>query len=300
MTPPLDKTPLPSRHDILIDDIDRGIESHLAWNHRLMRFSLLREQPGDEMIAPHGHRLCQLGRWLERVRGQLATFDPTLTQAIFAAHKDMHAAVRRLCLRTLENQPAALADFDAYEQSQNLMVARLHSLRQLIVEASMQHDVLTGLPLRHGVEHAFRLRHEEARRTQRTLWIAMIDADHFKQVNDTHGHAVGDLALRHLAQRMAACLREQDILLRFGGEEFLAMLLAPPGLGAEAAAQRLLDAVRNSPLPLGPDRTLTLGVTIGLARVQPTEALASAIERADQALLRGKAEGRNHYVLAPD
>jgi diguanylate cyclase (GGDEF)-like protein len=292
-------TPLPSRHDTLIDDIDRGIESHLAWNHRLLRFSLLRGQPGDEILAPHGHQLCQLGLWLARIRNELAAFDPALTQAIFAAHEAMHLAVRQLCLRTLQGQPAELADFDAYEQSQNLMVARLHTLRQLIVEASMQHDVLTGLPLRHGVEHAFRQRHEDALRTQRTLWIAMIDADHFKQVNDTHGHAVGDLALRHLAQCMVASLREQDILLRFGGEEFLAMLLTPPGLGVEVAAQRLLDAVRTKPLPLDSGGTLVLGVTIGLARVQATEPLASAIARADQALLLGKAQGRNRYVLAP-
>lgn len=288
-----------STFDELIDGIDRGIESHLAWNNRLMRCSLLREAPNQNMLSAQAHEHCDLGQWLARVRSELTVFDQEATESICTAHEHMHTAVAHICARTLNGQPAIEADLTAYEQGQRQMVAQMHLLRQRVVDASMQHDVLTGLPLRHGVEHAFKQRQDEALQTHRALWVAMIDADRFKLVNDTYGHAVGDQALRHLATLLADSMREHDILFRFGGEEFLAMLLTPHTAGIEPAAQRLLETVRNSPLPPGESSTtLALTVTIGLACVRLGETLSSAIERADQALLQGKLQGRDCYVLA--
>lgn len=284
----------------LLDGIDHGIESHLAWNQRLLRCTLLRESPGDAVLRPDAHLRCRFGRWFSDQRPLLDGFDAVLVQRIAQAHRDMHDVVRRLCEQVLRAEPATPADLQAYEQGQSTMVSLLNTLRERVARAATQHDVLTGLPLRHGLEYAFDLRRKDVRRAEASLWLAMIDVDRFKAVNDTHGHAVGDQALKHLARCMVAGMRESDALFRFGGEEFLALFMVREPPGIQLLAARLLDAVASAPLALASGASLQLGITIGLARVRADEDLAAATERADHALLLGKAQGRNRFVLAPD
>ena len=286
--------------DSLLEGIDRGIEAHLAWNQRLLRCALLRESPGDDVLRPNAHTLCRFGQWFYRHRAQLDTFDAALVQQIDASHQTMHDAVRRLCGSVLHGSTAAAPDLQAYELAQSEMVARLNKLREHVAEAATHRDLLTGLPLRHGLEYTFALRRNDARRAGAQLWLAMIDVDHFKSVNDTHGHGVGDQALRHLARQLGACMRDTDVLIRFGGEEFLALFLVREPPGVEVLAARALEAVGAAPLALASGVTLRLTVTLGLARVRADDDLISATERADHALLQGKMHGRNRYVLAPD
>ena len=285
--------------DELVAGIDRGIEAHLAWNQKLMRCSLLRESPGDDMLRPNAHELCRFGLWLARVRPALEDFDAPLVQSIAQAHQSMHEAVSVLCAKVLDGQVAQAVELAAYEKNQSEMVQRLNALRQHIADVATRHDVLTGLPLRHGLEHMFELRRKDARRTQQTLWLAMIDVDYFKSVNDTHGHAVGDLALGHVAKALASSLRENDSLIRFGGEEFLGLFLISEPNGVAVVAQRMLDALHAAPLRTDQGLVLALTATVGWACVRPEEELSSAVERADHALLQGKAHGRDRYVLAP-
>jgi len=284
----------------LLKGIDRGIEVHLAWNQRLLRCALLHESPGDDVFRPDAHALCEFGAWFSTHQCDLDTFDEALVQRIADAHRNMHDAVRLMCHRVLQGRAAAATDLQAYEQGQSAMVTLLNELRERIAEAAAHEDLLTGLPLRHGIEYTFGLHRKNARRGDAQLWLAMIDVDHFKAVNDTHGHAVGDAALRHVAHCLAACLRETDALFRFGGEEFLALFPVREPLGVELLAARVLDAVREAPLTTGPGVTLHLSVTVGLARVRADEDLASATQRADQAMLLGKSQGRGRFVLAPD
>ena len=284
----------------LLDGIDRGIEAHLVWNQRLVRCALLRESPGHDMLRPDAHALCRFGVWFSGHRSQLKTFDAALVRGIAEAHRTMHDAVRRLCEAVLRGVPGAAADLQAYEQAQSAMVSGLSALRERIARAATHHDALTGLPLRHGLEYAFAMRAKDARRGQGALWLAMIDIDHFKEVNDSRGHAAGDLALQHVARRLSACMRENDALFRFGGEEFLALLVVREPADVSVLGPRLIDAVRAAPLRTDSRVTLGLTVTAGLARVREGEALASATERADHAMLQGKGQGRDRFVLAPD
>ncbi len=284
----------------LIAGIDRGIEAHLAWNQKLMRCSLLRESPGDEMLRPNAHELCRFGLWLIQVKPELDQFDASLVRSIEKAHQSMHAAVTAMCSKVLQGEVALPQELVAYEQNQTKMVIFLNTLRQNIADAATKNDVLTGLPLRHGMEHAFELRSKDASRKKQSLWLAMIDVDKFKLVNDMHGHVVGDMALRHIAVKLSASLRENDVLIRFGGEEFLGLFLISESESVTLVAQRLLDALHAEPLQTEVGLMLRLTATLGVARVRPGECLTSAVERADHALLQGKTFGRDQYVLAPD
>ncbi len=177
-------------------------------------------------------------------------------------------------------------------QRQELALA-LEQIRQ-----QATHDELTGLPnRRHMLEL---MRHEvlRAQRGKRQPLLAQLDVDHFKVVNDTYGHAVGDLALQSFARTAREALRQGDILSRWGGEEFVLMLCDTPRPEAEALLERLRMQVAE-PRTVRPGLpALRVTVSMGVACVGPDERLEAALERADFALYAAKAGGRDRVVWA--
>lgn len=286
--------------DSLVAGIDQGIEAHLAWNLKLLRCSFLRESPGDDMLRPNAHELCRFGLWFARVRSELERFDGPLVEQIADAHQNMHTAVRAMCVKVLEGRIALAEELSAYEHSQSDMVGLLRTLREGIADASIRRDELTGLPLRHSLEHAFEMRSKEALRRKQTLWMAMIDVDLSSAIASDSDHRAGDLVLRHVAQVLSGNLRDNDVLIHFGGDEFLGLFLVAESDSVTVVAQRLLDAIRAATLLTENGLAKNFTTTLGLACVRPEETLASAVDRADLALLQGNAIGRDRYVLAID
>ncbi|MCC7096480.1 MAG: GGDEF domain-containing protein [Thermomonas sp.] len=152
-------------------------------------------------------------------------------------------------------------------------------------------DALTGLDNRRSFleEAAKRLRRHPAA-------MLMIDIDHFKQVNDTHGHDAGDAALRAVADVLHRGLREGDLLARWGGEEFVAMIDAEHAI---ETAERLRTAVAAAPVEIG-GMALQLSASFGVARSAAGNAPDAIIAAADRALYRAKQSGRNRVVIDDD
>ena len=159
-------------------------------------------------------------------------------------------------------------------------------------------DGLTGVANR---RHVFELAGQELRRARRDgtpLSICMVDVDLFKQLNDRHGHAVGDMVLTSVAGCCRSVLRECDSLGRYGGEEFVIVLPLADLDTAAAVGERLRRKVSSLALPmLG--KQAQLSVTVGISQLAPGESrLDPALLRADRALYAGKARGRNRVVVA--
>lgn len=170
----------------------------------------------------------------------------------------------------------------------------LHQLKERLEHAS-NYDALTSLPNRRYMAQRLEEAAAQASRTAGTSFVVMIaDVDHFKDVNDTFGHAVGDQVLQAVARAFENTLREYDLCARWGGEEFLFLL---PACGIDAAAQvaeRLGDAVSNMPKvnPKQPSSTVSIGYTVH----RPGESIDITLQRADQGLYKAKAAGRNRAV----
>jgi diguanylate cyclase (GGDEF)-like protein len=155
-------------------------------------------------------------------------------------------------------------------------------------------DMLTGLPNRRAMtdrlEHAMALAH----RTGQPLSVALIDVDRFKSINDRFGHTAGDAVLQQLGRTLTAQLRGSDVLGRWGGEEFL---LVTPGTAVSAAveaAERLRKAVAGQPFAHGEPVTISAGV----AGCRPADRPEALLHRADEALYRAKARGRDRVEAA--
>ncbi|MGV7211395.1 diguanylate cyclase [Oxalobacteraceae bacterium A2-2] len=165
-------------------------------------------------------------------------------------------------------------------------------------------DHLTGLANRRAFYEAaeLELRRRLRQPAARPLSLLMVDADHFKAINDRHGHPGGDAVLRHLAATMRAVFRQVDVVARVGGEEF-AVILPGVGLGdAEAVAHRLREHVEAHPARYE-DQAIACTLSIGVAAMAPEMEGADALERllkhADQALYAAKRAGRNQVASWP-
>ncbi|MDP4299365.1 GGDEF domain-containing protein [Leptothrix discophora] len=153
-------------------------------------------------------------------------------------------------------------------------------------------DVLTGLPNRRSMLDTLATALAESRRSGQPLTIALVDVDHFKAVNDQHGHAQGDAVLMQIGACMRAQLRAVDGLARWGGEEFLICATATPLAAAVELAERVRVAVSACPMPHGEQVTISLGLT----PCEPGDDVDTLLQRADHALYEAKARGRNRSV----
>jgi diguanylate cyclase (GGDEF)-like protein len=160
------------------------------------------------------------------------------------------------------------------------------------------HDPLTQLLNRRGLEHALAQERQRQRRHGRPMALLALDLDHFKSINDRHGHGAGDQVLVQVAALLRAQCRGGDLAARTGGEEFLMLLPDTDLAGARQAAERLLHTLREHPLTAGGER-LSVTSSIGVAVTDdPREELIGLWRRLDRALYRAKDQGRDRAVLA--
>ncbi|WP_233589909.1 GGDEF domain-containing protein [Acidovorax sp. FJL06] len=153
-------------------------------------------------------------------------------------------------------------------------------------------DPLTGLANRSHFQAQATQALARSQRDGTPVALLLCDVDHFKRINDQHGHAVGDEVLVAMAGTLGENLREGDVLARWGGEEFLALMPASPLDAACATAERIRAVVAQAPLPVG-STPIALTLSFGVALVHGADDLQAAIARADKALYESKHAGRN-------
>lgn len=235
------------------------------------------------------------------IAGTVLAIPPALLTIFFTT--------RLLILLSAGPNVAALIDLNAESgqqmlwffvaQSMLMNIAMFSAaLAKLIVRIKQlaERDMLTGIANRRmGL-----LRLEQAEklysREQLTFCIVLLDLDYFKRINDTLGHPAGDAALKECASRLNSALRATDVLFRYGGEEFLALLPMTELDGALEVAARLQQALSGTPWQwLGKDVVLT--ASMGVASIQQAGNLTTLIQMADQAMFRAKSAGRNCIML---
>lgn len=160
-------------------------------------------------------------------------------------------------------------------------------------------DPLTQLRNRRAITEMIRREESRLRRGQHHLSFILCDLDHFKVINDSKGHDVGDEVLKVVSKTLASCMRDVDFVARWGGEEFLAVLPDTDPEGAKLVAERIRHKVANQVIDVaGVGEPLKVTMTLGVATVRPGEGAEQAIIRADAALYEGKHQGRNRVTFA--
>jgi diguanylate cyclase (GGDEF)-like protein len=213
-------------------------------------------------------------------------------------HKNAYSEAHQTIFRQIANQVAAVIE------KSRVYLRIIERNRQLVderrkLEEVASRDALTGVLNRGGIAQAAERALADAVLTHRPIGIIMADVDHFKEVNDSLGHAAGDRALQEFARRLAGQVRESDRLGRYGGEEFLLVLAGPITRDVlEKGAQRMRGAVVGSPFHLGSgSRTISASFG-GVISGGENETAAELIAGADRALYSAKNSGRNRVVIA--
>ncbi len=292
--------PVLQKVEEFVVELDAAVEAHMEWTRRVLRCAVSRTSPGDDVLASDAHCRCRLGRWMAGHRERLGQIDEAAAVHMLNHHERMHRAVRSLCSAIMADDEGRATDLESFEASQRALIADLARFKTLVLEHSARIDPLTGLPLRHGLDREFgRFRLAAAQLGKKTA-LMLIDIDHFKRINDTYGHAAGDLALKHAADILSDQAQGDETIFRFGGEEFLQLVRVDETVDAAAVADRLLRALRETPMILPAGQPLQLRASAGLAAVDHEEDIGRAIGRADRALYAAKAAGRDCWRWAED
>ena len=158
-------------------------------------------------------------------------------------------------------------------------------------------DPLTGVNNRAALDQAMQREYDLARRNESPLSLLMLDIDHFKKINDEHGHSAGDHALKCFAECLLDCARGSDIVYRYGGEEFVILLNNTDVEGARLLAERVRQAVAEIECE-GFGAGFTMTVSAGVAALKDGEDMNALLQRADGALYQAKLGGRNRVEVA--
>jgi diguanylate cyclase (GGDEF)-like protein len=192
---------------------------------------------------------------------------------------------------------ASLAFFPAVATLGFLLMCSSRLYQELERQATV--DSLTGINNRRTLGELASRAIAAAHRHRRGLAVLLIDADHFKRVNDAHGHAIGDEALQLISTTLQCALRAGDLLGRLGGEEFVVILPEADESAACASAERLRQAVEQTEFSAA-QRAVPLCISVGVAMFESGDDFASLLRRADQAMYAAKRGGRNRVVGPSD
>jgi len=240
-------------------------------------------------VDPRGNPLCLTGCPLTRA---LSGGEPQSSD-VYLRHKDGHRVpvqVRVSPLNDAAGQIVGAVEVFSDNSNKRAMTERISNLERLAML-----DQLTELPNRRYLEMNLALRVNELQRYAWPFGILLVDIDHFKEINDTYGHDIGDRALKMISRTLSYSSRVFDVVGRWGGEEFLAIVSHIDDVQLLNVAERLRAMIEQSILEI-PEGLIQVTASIGASMAEPGEDADKLLRRVDRRLYRAKNDGRNRIV----
>ena len=285
-----------SRHEAIVTAIEkavRGVDDRLQ---RFHRSAVSKVRPDEDLLQLGAHGGSEFGAWYEDRR-----HNPPLDQPAFETLVALHEALLNhlalLAERAWKSDKVPVEEYDALLEKVSAFRDQAQRLAKAFQAAISDIDPLTGAQTRQVMQRDLKREVVRARRSGSPACIALADIDHFKAINDTYGHGVGDQVLAAVSTALIDNLRPYDSVYRYGGEEFLICL---PDTGPEEA-RRVLERVRvriaKEEFATDDGRTVALTVSFGLTLLNPRRPIPELVKRADKALYTAKDEGRNRVEV---
>jgi two-component system cell cycle response regulator len=263
---------------------------HFALHHNPKDIATAEPQAREALRVPAGTSVLRIED--EEAHGDAPAAEPIVFNIPFGSAQLGNLVVAPTL--GAESESAAVAALVARELGGPLRMAALMEESQRLATT----DPLTGLSNRRAMTNALRVEIAHARRHGSPLSIALLDIDHFKNINDLHGHPVGDQVLAAIGQLLRRELRSPDVPARWGGEEFVVIFRHTDAAGSLIASERIRKAIAELEVSSAGVR-IPITASIGATEFSPSDNLEQLVDRADRAMYRAKTGGRNRVELEP-
>lgn len=274
-----------------VSQLEQAIYNHNQWYESLLR-TLVCHLPCDSRdVEEDAYRKCRFGQWYITHAPPEIRKHPSFL-AIEAEHERMHRLAARLLLAESSGEAISLLDYENFNNSVSNVRIQLQTLKYELEDLLYNHDQLTRAYSRIGMLTRLRELQELVKRNVESCCIAMMDLDHFKGINDVHGHLAGDQVLSTVAGYVMAHLRPYDKLFRYGGEEFLISLPGSDAKFGRNVAERFREEIAANTIAYD-GKELRITASFGLTLLDPDISVEESIKRADRALYAAKSSGRN-------
>ena len=267
---------------------------YAAWLQRCLRLGAYRQNPGAVSALPRAAIEHQLDQAIEACGPDTADLPP-LREAQLQRLDELCLLINALAA-TDKQQLRAMQTWDRLIDLGLDVLQGFADLEVALTAQRAAHDPLTGLPGRAALQQRLQGEQSLVSRQGRPCAVVMLDVDHFKRVNDQHGHQTGDRVLTALARLMRSTLRPYDGVYRYGGEEFVLVLPGATAAQAVRIVDRMRQAIAQRPLVQTQTGGLHISISAGVAALTD-RAIAQTLRCADLALYNAKAEGRDQVRL---
>lgn len=278
--------------EAIVRQLAPALNAHAAWVQRIHTLLVCRTLPAPEDLASEGHLTSDLGRWLASENPEFMRRHPDYLRAIERL-SDLHRIARSLCIAVSQDQAIGEEEYRAFADALGRLDASLEALVKELWDLLRYTDPLTGIATRYALMPRLHDERSRIQRTGSTCTLCMVDIDHFKRINDTHGHRAGDAVLEAVSSYLVTNLRRHDQVCRYGGEEFVLMLPNTDAQQAVPIVDRLRRGLSDLAIRLDDGAEIHVTASIGIAPLAADQPIGASIEDADQAMYRAKRAGRN-------
>ena len=276
----------------VLQEFTRALDNHERWHEELTRTIVCRLPPAHRDVADDAHRQCHFGQWY------YGSAEPDLrAHPVFAAmeveHKRMHRLAAHLLKSSAAGLPIAPDDYDRFAGAIERLRREIHTLKRELEEPLAHHDSLTGAESRIDLLISLGEMRELGKRRHQPCCMALVDVDYFKRINDTHGHLIGDQALKAFVRYLRGHLRPYDHVFRYGGDEFLILIPDADLETGRLAIERIREGLAAVALAHDGPMAVHATASFGVAAVDPDATIEESLDRADKMMYAAKDSGRN-------
>lgn len=276
----------------ILSQLDQAIHNHGEWFDSITRTLVCRLPYDQRDVSADAHRQCRLGQWYYGGAPHKLRVHPGFI-ALEAEHQNMHQLAAGLLHMAAAGTTIPPLEFDSFANALERLRLQLYTLKRELEDTLYNLDALTGANSRIGMLTKLREQQELVKRHMQACCIAKMDVDHFKVVNDTYGHLVGDRILAASARYVMGHFRPHDTLFRYGGEAFLVCMQNTDTTTGFEVVERVRQGLATTPVDYGGKATPIVTMSFGMTLLDPDVSVERSIDRADKAMYAAKAAGRN-------